>query len=484
MGAVFALALLGGAGVPAFAAPPVEESLGFAVVTLNHLELESPAPLSARNLPKSPFDLPTSVRPYLRPTKHIDSASAPVEKAARAVLKVLVPGPHRPDLSRDSRAVAGAVQAWLTKHLLPISPTALTGIDLREARPKVSELLKAGAADPDGRACAAVALLRALRVPARLAYARGGLEPQIWIEAQRSGAGTPKSAPEKRSKHALKPAAPKVPEGWWECLDAGYGDPDVDAWSLDSSEPELLRWKPAQELSIARERWERVVFDESDTQDARAAFREALASGRIPVQKRAKSLAVGTADVLENPAGPHGGLWELTVVGYRATVEGALAPLESMQVLTPYRPDYGTWGREQRGVLRANALDAQGVWCDRPDRLRVHLDLKDEWASPPPALGMLHWYDFGVKGDQQAFEARRAPGRIDGVVLRADNLSPRSGWRITVSSTWSTATAQASTGKEGRFSVALDPALDAAELLNVVASSPTEEGQSRLLLGR
>ncbi|HTA17578.1 MAG TPA: hypothetical protein VK786_07520, partial [bacterium] len=138
----------------------------------------------------------------------------------------------------------------------------------------------------------------------------------------------------------------------------------------------------------------------------------------------------------------------------------------------------------QRGAVRASDIESEGVWSDRPRRLHLHTDadLQNDWDSPPPAFGMLHWYDLGVRRPEDVLEAERKAGSVDGVALRADNLTPRQGWEVTVSADGTTQSAETEVGEDGHFSLPLDAALDSAPCLDVTLLGPGGEGDLQRLL--
>lgn len=481
---VFIAAFCAASVCPASSRPPVYESLDLTLVTLNRMRVEPLRERDAGLLPLKGKDLPNSVRLYLRPSGQLDSLSATVGRAAAGVRRALAPGSRQKDALRDSRRVVRALGLWLDTHLFPATgpaPASRPCLDLRMAYPKASALLKEGVTDANGRALVAVAMLRALKVPARVATARGGLVVQYWMAAKASSrAGRRRRVRAGRARSA----GPQAPAGWWECMDPGVMDAEIDAWSLDDSSLARLRWKPKQQLGVALVGWERAAFEDGDSLVARAAFDASLGAGRLSVPAQARPLSVVAGSVLQGLTKGSATLWVLTAQHWRLRTEGALQGMQSVQMLTPYRPDLSSWGREQRGEVRASEIEAQGVWCDRPSRMRLHTDLRDEWASPPPALGILHWYDLGVRRPVDILQAYRQDGRVTGVVLRTGNLTPLGAWKLTVSAEGTTQSAQSSVGEDASFVLPLDTVLDQAPCLNVSVYGPNGESDTqRLLLG-
>jgi hypothetical protein len=266
-------------------------------------------------------------------------------------------------------------------------------------------------------------------------------------------------------------------------MDPGVQDVDIDAWSMDPSSLARVRWRPKQELRASLLRWQRAVFDAGDSAAAHTAFSESLALGRLTGTAGTQALSSTADAVLNGLTRGSAVLWVLTAQHWRLSTEGVLTSLRRVQLLTPYRPELASWGREERGPVRALEVEAEGVWCDRPGRLRVDPDLADDWSSPPPALGMLHWYDIGLRRPVDVLEARRGPAKVEGVLLRADNLSPRGGWHVAVGVEGTTLSARTKVGYDGHFHLSLGPDMAAAECLRVSEIRPNGEvGDIQLLL--
>jgi hypothetical protein len=388
--------------------PPVLDSISFTRFSLNRLELVERSTPTAALLPEKKDRLPLSVQLYLKPSGQLDALQSALQKAAAAVRRRVAPGSKQKDLLRDSNLVAAAARAYLDE-VLPVHPEldlgALPTTDWRLAWPKASVILKGGQADQDGRACVETALLRALKIPARTAWARGHLTPQYWV-----------ALPTPKAVKGAKKGAPKPPLGFWALSDPALTDLDVEAWSLDAGVLSRLHWDPAQELQVTRSGWQRMFFAESGT--AKAALAQAEATGLAGVSVSADTSAPGTYYVLSSER------WTLQT-------EGAMAPMGVIDFLCPYRAHLGDKGRELTGPVKMLEQEGQALWSDRPVRLRLTKGkTHDEWQSPPPALGVLHYQSFGVRRPASVLQAARSVSEVAGVLLREDNLTPRAGWAI------------------------------------------------------
>jgi hypothetical protein len=409
--------------------PPVNDAIILTRATLSRLELNAPAGHAAGLLPEKKDRLPLSVGLYLKPSGQLDSLHASLQKAARAVRTQVAPGSKQKDRLRDSQAVAAAVWAYLNENL-PVDPSANLGAqastDWRLAWPKASEILASGKADADGRALVEVALLRALRIPARTAWAQGRLVAQYWV------ALAPEAAPKKSAAgRGRKSSAPKPPLGFWALLDPSLQDLDVEAWSLDNGALKRLHWAPEQELSVTRSAWQRRVYAAADSQTAKAALDYFNLNGHLPPAVTASAgVALSAAPAVDLSG--EGVFYVLTQESFRLETEGSMAYAESVDLLSPYRPQLPQWGRECTPRVRALELEAQALWSDRPERVRLRSGDKprDEWQSPPPALGVLHYLSFGLRRPGSVLQAARSSTQVSGVLLRANNLSPREGWPL------------------------------------------------------
>lgn len=451
--------------------PPVRESIDLSAVTLNRLVLQAPVAREAGLMPHSKKQLPLSVQLYLRPSGQLNFLSRAVQKAAAKIRHQLAPGSSQKDRLRDSDLLAGAVRDWLDVSL-PLDPgvgwQSKPATDRRLAWPRVSAILEHGSADADGRVMAAVALLRALKVPARVAWARGHLTAQYWVPL--------KAEPVKKRKKGAK-KAPKPPLGWWALLDPSLHEAEVDAWSLDPGVLARVAWFPEQDLNAPAEGWTRAVFAEGDSVAARAAFEASLALGRITGTAGASlSLSRSAQDALQGLTRSSVTLWVLTVQRYELQSEGTMAGMDPIDILTPYRPHLASWGRELNGSVRELELEAQGLFSDRPLRLRLsNGKARDEWKSPPPALGVQHYVSFGLRRFGSVLEAKAEDGRIEGKLLRGDNLTPRKDWELHVTPMGASVSTQTlSTDENGRFGLTLTAAELSAPWVEI--STPVEKG--------
>jgi hypothetical protein len=455
---------------------PVDDAIILTRVTLNRLELEAPVTRTAGLLPEKKERLPLSVQPYLKPSGQLNSLSPALQKAAQKVGKRVAPGAKQKDRLRNSVAVAAEAWAYLNEAL-PVDgaqdPGSRPRIDWRLAWDKAGEILASGKADADGRALVEVSLLRALKIPARTAWAQGRLVAQYWVAL---AAETGKAAPKAKGHKKSKSAAPKAPLGYWALMDPGVKDEDVEAWSLDNGALKRLHWAPEQELSVTRLGWHRRVYAAADSPTARAALDAVAQSGRWPAEApvavaASPSAAALTPAAQAQPDLSGAGTWYvLTQESFRLQTQGSLASAEAVDLISPYRPQLPQWGRECPPRVRALELEAQALWSDRPERLRLRGGNKprDEWQSPPPALGVLHYLSFGLRRPGSVLQAQRNGSLLSGVILRADNLSPRAGWTLQVGPPGLSVAAQTVVvPADGHFSLSLtaeDEALPVLEL--------------------
>jgi hypothetical protein len=455
---------------------PVNDSVILTRVSLSRLELAAPLSASAGLLPEKKERLPLSVQLYLKPSGQLNSMSAAVQKAAQKLRRQLAPGAKQKDRLRDSVVLAGAVWAYLNE-VLPVDPAVDPGIqprtDWRLAWPSAGEILSSGKADADGRAMVEVALLRALRVPARVAWARGHLAAQYWVALPPAALKAAEKALPKGKKtgksRTKKGSAPKPPLGYWALLDPRLQDAEIEAWSLDNGVLKRLHWTPEQELSVQRLSWHRKIYAASESLTAKADLALLASAGRwmpdplSPTPQPDLSVA--------------GRFYVLTQESFRLECQGAMAPAEAVDLLSPYRPQLPQWGREVAPRVTALELEAQALWSDRPDRLRLRSGnkLRDEWQSPPPALGVLHYLSFGLRRPNSVLQATRSAGEVSGVFLRADNLTPRSGWVLQLAPQGVSTPSQTLTlGEDAHFSLSLTAQEQAQPLLEL--RSEAEQG--------
>jgi hypothetical protein len=478
--------------VPAFSAAadrtqaPVNDSIILSRATLSRLELAAPLSPSAGLLPEKKERLPLSVQLYLKPSGQLNSLSGVLQKAAQKVRKRVAPGAKQKDRLRNSLIVAEAAWAYLNE-VLPVNPDENPGIqartDWRLAWPSAGEALTAGKADADGRALVEVALLRALKVPARTAWARGHLVSQYWVAlAPAATKATEKTSSKKKSKGtagAKKSSAPKAPLGYWALLDPSLQDADVEAWSLDNGALKRLHWAPEQELSVQRLGWHRKVYAAEESQTAKADLAALGVNGRWALDS--------VSPTTQPDLGGAGRFYVLTQESFRLECQGSMAPAEAVDLLSPYRPQLPQWGRELPPRVSALELEGQSLWTDRPDRLRLRSGnkLRDEWQSPPPALGVLHYLSFGLRRPNSVLQATRSADQVSGVFLRADNLTPRSGWTLQLAPQGvSTPTQTLTLGEDAHFSLSLtaqEQSAPALELRTEPEQGPRLKGDLQVL---
>ena len=463
--------------------PPVRESVDLNLVTLNRLELQPAVEAQAGLLPLKAKFLPNSVRLYLKPSQQINSLSRRVQKDAALIRRVLAPGSAEKDRLRDADRVAAAVRDWMDGSL-PLDPDCSFGrsaaLDYRLAWPSASEILEKGKADPDGRALAAVALLRALKVPARVAWAQGHLAAQYW-----AALAPPRRAPlpkRRKGQRGARFKRPLPPLGQWHLMDPALKDWDVDAWSLDPGNLALLRWRPQEDLTVIDGGWQRQAFAAGDSVAAHAAFDAALALGRLSPSAQAQDLSPLAEATLRSLTRGAATLWVLSVQRWRLQTLGAMIAMDPVDLTTPYRPQLAHWGRELPGPVRELELEAQGVWSDRAPRLRLHRgSLVNEWSSPPPALGVLHAYRVGLRRPPSVLQGQWRGDQVSGVCFRADNLSPRQGWIVAIDLSPLTGVAQtAVVDASGHFSATLTPTARALSSLLISMSKGGEDEVQRL----
>jgi hypothetical protein len=475
---------------------PVDDAIILTRVTLNRLELDAPVTRTAGLLPEKKEHLPLSVQLYLKPSGQLNSLHPALQRAAQKVRKLVAPGAKQKEHLRDSGAVAAAVWSYLNDALpvdASLDPGSQPRIDWRLAWDKAGEILASGKADADGRVLVEVALLRALKVPARTAWAQGRLVSQYWVAL---AAAPGKAQPKPKKGKAKKSNAPKAPLGYWALMDPGVHDEEVEAWSLDNGALKRLHWAPEQELSVTRLGWHRKVYAAGDSLTARAALDALAQSGRwLPEAASPTASALtpsasltSTAVVEVAPDLSGAGTWYvLTQESFRLQTQGSLAPAEAVDLLSPYRPQLPQWGRECPPRVRALELEGQALWSDRPERLRLRAGNKprDEWQSPPPALGVLHYLSFGLRRPGSVLQAQRSADAISGVILRADNLSPRAGWTLQLAAQGvSTASQTLVVPADGHFSLTLtaqEQAEPVLELRNSGDEAARASGDLQLL---
>lgn len=446
---------------------PVLDAVWLARITLNRLELQDVPSRTPGLLPLKKGQLPLSVQLYLKPSGQLDSTNAVIQRLAAKVRKSVAPGSKQKDLLRDSVAVAQEVWLQLEQSLpvdAALTVSASPSTDWRLAWPKASAIVKGGKADAQGRVMVEVALLRALKVPARTALAAGKPVTQYWVAiVPEPGAANEKAAPrpkgKKKAKKTAKKAAPKAPLGYWAVLDPSVKDEEVEAWALDAGSLKRLVWQPQQELAVQAQGEERAIFPAGLSVAARESFRLSAELGRLSA----------TAQGLTATPGDPGTYYVLSVERYRLEVEGAMAPM-TVDLLSPYRPQLASWGRELPSRVRTLENEAQAVWTDRPARAKLKRDgsPQDEWQSPPPALGVLHFLSVGLRRPASVLQARVKDGVLEGVILRGDNLTPRTGWDLFITPNGTTLPAQSLVVPEsGQFSLSLSAAALSATALTV-----------------
>jgi hypothetical protein len=441
----YRLALLGlsmAAGLWAGSEPPVRDSIRLSAAVMVQGE-SAPAPFFSGDWCKVPSKkLPSSISVYLKPSNVIDSHSGPVRKAAHAALGLLGPGAAKAALD-DPRLLAEAVRAWVDLNLGPpdenYEPRPYA-IDLRLLLPKASQLITIGQADWPGKVRVRLALLRALGVPARACQFRGEAALEYWAQWIQDEKGPREAATKSKSK--LKKGGPSKPKGEWVLDETAFAGETVEAWSMDAEDLAPALWLPEQELAYESS-LERAYYSLSETTQALAALDEVKRDGRLPQEAAARALP------------PRQGAW-LLVANHRArfSTEGAMEALDPMELLLPYRPKLASWGSQARPVPESLETLAQAFWTDRPDRIHVKkAGWTDEYKSPPPAYGMLHYASLKLRKPASVLDATLSGAKISGKLLRRNSLAPRANWQIVVTAAGLTKTAK--TDAQGGFSLDL-----------------------------
>jgi hypothetical protein len=350
--------------------------------------------------------LPSSVAVYLKSTKTIDPLNPKIEKAAAEILRALGPEAKR-QTAQDPALLAEAVDAFVDAHLEVAAPEGeeirLYAIDARLVEPRASEILKRAWASVEGagRLRLRIALLRALGVPARECWFRGGLGLQYWAAYLGDDGGL-----------KLK--------GEWILDETCFAGEAVDAWAMDAGGLSLATWDPAQELQMVSQ-VTRAYYGMGEAQQAQADLDDVKNHGCL--SREALRRRVAPRPGRSGQATP----WiMLALHEVSFTAEGPMAYISPMEWLTPYVPHFKSWGEEAHPQSGALELLAQGYWSNRPERVRAKGSVaRDDWKSPPPALGMLHYDMVNLRRPASVLEAKVQGTRLSGKLLRADSLAPR-----------------------------------------------------------
>ena len=396
--------------------PPVIDSIRLSAAVLLKGETAADPEFSGEWGKAASKSLPNSIAVYLKPSNVIDSRSEGVKKAAHEALKLLGAGAPKQALE-DPRLLADTVRAWVDQNFFPPDEDYIPrpyAIDPRLLLPKASRLIKLGQADQAGKVRVRLALLRALGVPARACWLRGAPALQYWAQWIEDGDDKPK--PKKKSN------APSKPKGEWVLDETAFAGETPEAWALDAGDLAPAYWLPEQELAHEAS-LERAYFSLSETPQAMAALDYIKLNGRLPLSATARALP------------PHQGSW-LMLANHRARfyTEGSMEALNPMELLLPYRPKLASWGSQRPPVPESLETLATAFWTDRPDRARVKKngDWVDEYKSPPPAYGVLHYASISLRKPASVLGAKLVGNKLTGVLLRRDSLAVRSGWDITV----------------------------------------------------
>jgi hypothetical protein len=442
------------AGLQAGSEPPIKD----------HIRLVAAALLKGQSADSAVFEgewsklpskkLPASVAIYLKPTKSTDYLSAPVEKAAQQVLRSLGAGDKSHALE-DPALLAAALRAWLDSNIANQAPEdeepRAYATDPRLVEPKASEILKRAWAGPQARVRLRVALLRALKVPARECWFRGQLGVQYWAAYLRNENGPkPKPAPKKKGSKAN--SGPTQPKGEWVLDETCFPGETVDAWSMDPGGLDLATWTPAQELELDS-RVERAYYAVDESATAQGDLNYVRDHGHLPTaaRKRAAAPRPGRA----GKAKP----WLMLVLhDARFTAEGSLAYLSPIEWMLPYRPALKNWGSEAKPSPESFESLGQVFWTDRPERVRAkNAKARDDWRSPPPAYGMLHDVFVSVHRPDAALDAELGGKKLSGKILRADSLAPKAGASVKLEFRTPDSSRELKANESGEFETTLSP---------------------------
>jgi hypothetical protein len=449
-----AMALLG--GLLWASEPPVRDSIQVSAAVLVQGETVATPAFHGEWTVLPAKKLPSSVSIYLKPSKVVDSRSDTVRKAAAQALRLMGQGLSKQTLA-DPKLMAEAARDWVDMNLAQPGEDFESrpyATDTRTLLPKASQLIQLGQADWDGRVRVRLALLRALGVPARSAWLRGRSTIQYWAEWLKDEPDSPK---QKKSGAATK-EAPKL-KGEWVLDETSFPGESPEAWSLDATELAPALWLPEQELAYEAT-LEQAYFALSETALATQTLDFIRANGAMPLSLSARALP------------PRKGPW-LMLANHRARffTEGSMEALNPLELLLPYRPKLANWGSQQRPVPDSLQTLAAAFWTDRPDRARTKKngDWTDEYKSPPPAYGILHYASISLRKPASILDAHLEGNQVVGKLLRRDSLAPRAHWDIQVRllGSKSMESLSSTTDSLGGFRVPLDAAQAKAAWIRV-----------------
>jgi hypothetical protein len=368
---------------------------------------------------------PKSVKPFLKVSGLIDFHDPKVRKAAQKILKKARSlGGAKAD--KDPEILLKSVLGWMEENLAEAASNSLTAefcSDWRKAWPKASLILKKGKADATGRARVGVALLRALGVPSRPCWVGGVSRIQAWMQFK--AAAQPRAARGAKKKKNLA----KVPLGRWVVAGGLRPGEAVDSYSFDLSELAALRWSPDQDLKVADLGAGRAYYSMTEAAQAEADFAALTATGALPPACLSR-LLLPAPEKGDQP-------WEylaLTCHRYALSAEGPMDPLNELEVMLPYVPHLKSWGYEE--IPAVSSLEkwkesSEALWTDRPERLRNGAEgVRDEWKSPPPALGTQHYLSAYFRRPPDILEAALKGLTLTGQVVRSDSLQKRDGIKV------------------------------------------------------
>jgi hypothetical protein len=310
--------------------------------------------------PKKPR-FPESVKPFLKATGLLDTANGSVRKAAQAVAKAAAGSDPLP-----------ALRSWMDAHFQDAQTPAQFSGDFRKCWPRASELIRSGKTDVWGRTRVSVAVLRAMGVPARPCWYEGKPYAQAWFFFGASHDGA---------------------RGAWVTETALARGESVDGWALESSEVPPFTAKTGQKLGWQLLPYQRAFYALTETAEADEDFAYLTDHGELSPRSLQRTAPILPAEGTES-------IRTLVLVrqGVKLEAQGKLKPIAELELLTPYVPHLRSWGKEHPPTGGRLGVIKQALWTDQPSRIRRGTKgLTDDWQSPPPAFGVIHYLSIGIQ---------------------------------------------------------------------------------------